>query len=1572
MSNFQEQIAGLTPAQLALLQEKLKGLKSGAAQDAGITRRTQRETAPLSSAQQRAWFLDQLESGSPAYNRPAVFRLSGTLDLKVLEDSLTEIVRRHEILRTRFSARSDGQPVQTILPCERFTIPVEDLRDVPASSREERMLELIREDGQKTFSLEHGALLSAKILRLAADDHVLLVNMHHIVTDGWSIGVFIRELAACYEAYSTGTEPPLAELPIQYADFAVWQEEWLRGEAFNKQLAYWKRQLANAPDFFELPADYPRPATQTYKGAVLRLEAGTKLTAQLKQTARGEGMTMFMLLLAAFNTLLHRTAGREDILVGTPIANRGRRELENLIGFFANTLVMRTDLSGDPTFRELLKRVKEVALGAHAHQDLPFEKLVEELHVERDLSHHPLFQVMFVLQNSPLQPLKLSSLQVEPLEVSNLTAKFDLTLIITEQQGQLVFRFEYNTDLFAPETIERMAGHFQTLLAAVPANLERRISEIPLMSAGELERVLVEWNGTRTDYPHDRSIHELFEEQAERTPDRTAVVFQDEELSYGELNRRANQLAHYLAARGVEPGALVGLCLERSPEMVLAILGILKAGGAYVPLDASYPPERLAFMLEDIRAEVLLTERQFEDRFTPHAAQVIQLDTDWETIAAQPAHNPARPSDSRATAYVMYTSGSTGRPKGVCVPHRAVVRLVRETNYIELNPAEVFLQFAPISFDASTLEIWGSLLNGARLVLMPQAMSSLEELGQAICTHGVTTLWLTAGLFHQMVEHQLEELKHVRQLLAGGDVLSVPHVQKFLRAANGSTLINGYGPTENTTFTCCHPMTDGAQINSSVPIGRPISNTQIYLLDGRLEPVPVGVVGSLYIGGDGLAHGYLNQPALTAERFIPHPFAQEPGARLYQSGDLARYRADGTVEFIGRKDQQLKIRGFRVELGEIESVLSRHPGVRDAVAVARKEPDGGKRIVAYVVGAESNATHVAELRSYLKQKLPAYMLPALYVMLDVLPLTPNGKVDRAALPAPESSAATDAGENYVEPRDGIEELMAGIWEEVLGAGRVGVFDNFFDLGGHSLLAMRVVTRIRKTFNVELGVRALFEHPTVASLSRHIASAIGGGGTDAEGSGKIERVNRDAGVPLSFAQERLYFMEQLAPGSPIYNVPVAYRAEGELNLTALERSIAAVVARHETLRTEFKAVEGDVLQFVAEHVECRMEVIDLSGLAEDEREREAQRLSIEEARAGFDLTAAPLLRAKALRLSAGQHLLLITMHHLVTDGWSMNVFMRELAACYKAFSRDAEPPLPELSVQYADYAAWQRERLRGEIGSAQLDYWRRQLADAPGVLELPTDAERPALQTFKGDTERFEINAELTARLKQLGREQGATLFMTLLAAFNVLLSRYSGQEDILVGTPVANRNRVEVENLVGLFVNTLALRARLDAGMNFRELLGQMRETCLAAYAHQDTPFEKLVEELQPERSLSRHPLFQVVFSLENEPNQAIEFDGARLLPRKIETQTSKFDLFLQLNEEGDHLQGRLVYSSDLFEASTICYMLRHFDKLLQSVAADPDARLVELDMLLEEERALLGGAHEIDEFETNLFEGKD
>jgi amino acid adenylation domain-containing protein len=1560
MGNTLDQIAALSPAELDLLHEKLTRLKSSPRDEGHIPRLRSREGAPLSSAQRRSWFLDQLEPGSPAYNRPAVFRLKGALDLGALEESLTEIVRRHEILRTKY-AEADGEPSQIILPAERLALTVEDLGGVPEASREELMLERAREDGRRPFTLDSSPLLRAKVLRMSEEDHVLLVNMHHIVTDGWSIGVFVRELGACYEAFSSGERPRLEELPVQYADYAAWQQERLRGEALEAQLSYWLRQLAGAPEASGLPTDYPRPSAQSYNGAALRFNVEPEQVARLKELSRGEGATLFMTLLASFYALVHRYTGREDLVVGTPVANRGRAELEGLIGFFANTLAVRADVGGDPTFRELLGRVREAALGAYANQDVPFERLVDELSVERTLSYHPIFQLMFVLQNSPVRPLELSSLRVEPLEVGNGTAKFDLTLIITEDRDGLWFKFEYNTDLFRAETVERLAGHFRNLLASAPESLDARVSQLPMLAPGEREQLLKGWNRTRTDYPRRASIHSLFEEQAARTPGRAAVVCGDEQLSYAELNERANRLARHLLSEGCEPGSPVGLCVERSAGMVVAILAILKAGCAYVPLDANYPPERLAFMLEDTRARFLLTEGRLAAGLDARGARVVRLDADAEAVGRQSADNPSLPNDPEALAYVMYTSGSTGRPKGTCVPHRSVVRLVRETNFIEAGPDECFLQFAPVSFDASTLELWGPLLNGARLAVMPAGQPSLEELGRALRRHGVTTLWLTAGLFHSMVDHRLEDLLGVRQLLAGGDVLSPPHVSRFLRAAGPSSwLINGYGPTENTTFTCCHRMRGGEEVGNSVPIGRPIANTRAYVLDARMEPVPVGAVGELYAAGDGLAHGYLNRPELTAERFVPDPFSDEPGARLYRTGDLAKWRGDGVIEFLGRRDTQVKIRGFRIELGEIEAALTGHERVKESAVVAREEPRGDKRIVAYVVCERGGGASPSELSDYLRDRLPAYMLPSAFVMLDELPLTPNGKVDRAALPAPEDPSAAGA-DGYVAPRGATEERLAAVWKDVLGVERVGAFDNFFELNGHSLLATRLVSRIREVFGVELSLRDVFERPTVSGLSECVAAA----GASAD---RITRVSRASRLRLSFAQQRLWFMEQLTPGGPVYNVSVAYRALGRLQPAAFEKSIAALVARHESLRTRFEASDGEVWQVVGDGSDSRPEFVDLCGLAPVEREREAQRIAFEEARRGFDLAAGPLVRVKVLRLAEDEHLLLFNMHHVVTDGWSMGVFVRELGACYEAFSRGEEPRLPELPAQYADYAAWQRDWLEGEVLGAQLSYWRRKLEGAPAALELPADGERPPMQSFRGGTQRFEFDAELTARLKELSRGEGSTLFMTTLAAFYALLHRYTGRDDLIVGTPVANRGRAELEGLIGFFANTLALRVRADEGVSFRELLGRVREAALGAYANQDVPFERLIEELRVERDWSRHPLFQVVFSLESEPFQELNLDGLRLRPERVETQTSKFDLFLQLYEEEGRLRARLVYSTDLFEGSAAALVLRHFDRLLRSAVESPDAPVGELDMLLEEERALLERTDEFDDFEESLL----
>ena len=849
-------------------------------------------------------------------------------------------------------------------------------------------------------------------------------------------------------------------------------------------LAYWKKQLADAPLALNLPTDQPRPATPTYQTGHQSLALSPSLFKSLERLSQQADVTLFMTLLAAFQTLLHRYTGQDDIVLGLPIAGRGQIETQELIGCSVNTLVLRTNLAGNPTFWQLLERVRETALGAYAHQDLPFEKLVEILQPDRDMSRSSLFQVLFALQNTSGEERVLPGLKVSRVETEREMVKFDLSLTVFERSEGLTGIFEYNMDLFDAVTIERMAGHFQTLVEGIVFNPEQRLSDLPILAEAEGYQILVEWNDTETDYPRTECIHELFEAQVERRPEAVAVIFEDQQLTYAELNRRANQLAHHLRELGIGPEVLVGICVERSLEMVVGILGILKAGGAYLPLDPAYPQERLAFMLADTKAPVLLTQAHLAEVLPQHQAQLVCLDMDWQTIAQASTDNLANNVTTNNLAYVMYTSGSTGRPKGISIIHRSIVRLVKKTNYAKLTEAEIFLQYAPISFDAATLELWGSLLNGGLLVVPPAQTLSLEELGQILQRYRVTTLWLTAGLFHLMVDQQLENLKNVRQLLAGGDVLSVPHVKKFLETLGGCTLINGYGPTENTTFTCCYPMTDVSQIGASVSIGRPIANTQVYILDRYLRPVPVGVPGELYIGGNGLARDYFNRPELTAEKFIPHPFSDKPGDRLYKTGDLVRFLPNSNIEFFGRIDHQVKIRGFRIELGEIETALGQHPAVREAVVVVREDQPGDKHLVAYIVCDVEKVPASRELRSYLKEKLPDYMVPTTFMLLKTLLLTPNGKIDRRVLPAPEI-LRPELGETFVPPRNPIEGMIAAIWAKVLGLEQVGVYDNFFELGGHSLLATQVISHLRHTFQFDLPFRSLFEAPTVADLAERL-------------------------------------------------------------------------------------------------------------------------------------------------------------------------------------------------------------------------------------------------------------------------------------------------------------------------------------------------------------------------------------------------------------------------------------------------------------------------------------------------------
>lgn len=1504
---------------------------------------------PLSFAQARLWFLEQWQPGSSYYNFSIAVRLQGLLNIAALEQSLNEIVRRHEALRTTFTV-IDEQPVQQITPAWSIKLPIVDLRELPSQARIVETQRLAKLEAQQALDLTNGPLLNTILVQQEDDDYVLLFTIHHIISDAWSTGVIVRELTALYEAYCSGKSSPLAELPIQYADFAVWQRECLQQEVLASQMDYWKQLLGGSLPVLELPSDRPRPPIQTSSGKRQAFQLSASLTQALKTLSQQQGVTLFMTLLAAFQTLLYRYTGQEDILVGSPIANRNRSEIEGLIGFFVNTLVLRTDLSGNPSFSELLKRVREVTLGAYTHQDLPFEQLVEELQPERNLSYSPLFQVMFALQNTPLEELKLSGLTINLEEIDTETSRFDLTLLLTENNQGLMGVLEYNSDLFDADTISRMQGHFQTLLVGILTNPHQQLSNLPILTATE-KQLLLNWNNTEIEYP-SACIHQLFEAQVEKTPDAVAVVFENEQLTYRELNQRANQLAHYLQKLGVKPEVLVGICVERSLEMVIGLLAILKAGGAYVPLDPAYPQERLAYMLADSQVSVLLTQERLLENLPSHNAQVVCLDQDRESLNQHSTDNLNSGATSHNLAYVIYTSGSTGQPKGVLVTHANVARLFSAVEaWYHFNEQDVWTLFHSYAFDFSVWEMWGALLYGGRLVVVSYWMArSPEAFYQLLSQERVTVLNQTPSAFHQLirVEESLEQIKelNLRLVIFGGESLDIQSLQPWFERHGDRfpQLVNMYGITETTVHVTYRPLTMADLDQTASVIGKPIPDLQIYILDQHQQLLPMGVPGEIYIGGAGLARGYLNRPELTQERFIPHPFSEQPDARLYKSGDLGRYLPNGDIEFLGRIDNQVKIRGFRIEIGEIEAAINQHPLVQASVVVVREDELGDQRLVAYVVFKPEQTLVIAELRRFLAEKVPNYMLPAAFVALEKLPLTLNGKVDRRALPAPETTRIY-IEEVFVAPRNVIEEAIAQIWQEILGVEQVGVNDNFFELGGHSLLATQVISRLRNTLEIDLLLRYLFESPTVAEFAKTIQEK-----TTPKlrlNAAPIQRVARDANIPLSFAQARLWLLEQLHPGSNAYNISAAVRLCGELNITALEQSLNEVISRHEVLRTQFSLVNGQAFQSIAPSLSVQFPIIDLCNLPAAERAAEVERLAIAQSRRTFDLTQLPLLRCTLLHLDEQEYVVLLTMHHIVSDGWSMGVFIQELATLYAAFCAGKASPLPELPIQYADFAVWQRQWLQGEVLQTQLDYWQQQLKNLP-ILELPTDFPRPPQRTFRGAKQTLVLDNSLSQTLKKLSTATGVTLFMTLLAGFQTLLHWYTNQDDIVVGTDVANRNQAETESLIGFFVNQLVLRTDMARNPSFRELLERVSDRTLSAYTHQDLPFDKLVEVLNPERDLSRAPLFQVKCILQNAPMPALELPGLKLSLLDMDKGVVEFDLLLILTDTEKGLIADLKYSTDLFKPTTVSRLLKNLEIVLNTVVQQPSIQIADIKKILD------------------------
>ncbi|MBN3951615.1 MAG: amino acid adenylation domain-containing protein [Nostoc sp. NMS7] len=1514
------------------------------------------EELPLSFTQQRMWFLYQLDKESPFYNESCQLRIVGKLSVTALEQSINEIIRRHEALRTSFAVR-EGIPFQAIVSTVTINIPVIDLQGLPEAS----LQQIVTQEVRKPFDLDSIPLLRATLLRQEVESHLLILTMHHIITDGWSMGIFFKELEVLYHAFTKGQPNPLPELTIQYADFALWQRKWLTKEVQEKQLEYWKQQLADAPPLLELPTDYPRPPVQTFSGATKKFQIEEHLTSQLLILSQKSGVTLFMTLLAAFGILLHRYSGQDDICIGSPFANRNHQETEPLIGCFVNTLVLRTQIEENPSFSQFLQQIRSIVWDAHAHQDVPFEQVVEALQPERSLGYNPLFQVMFVLENFSLDTLELPDISLTPEMLERGTSQFDLSLSIWQIQKGLIGSWEYNSDLFQADTIARMTGHFQTMLSAIAAHPDQRIGELPLLTEPERHQLLMQWNNTQANYPQDKCIHQLFEEQVERTPDAVAVVFDNQKLTYHELNIQANQLAHYLQSLGVRADVLVGLCVERSLSMIVGILGILKAGGAYVPLDPEYPQERLNFMLEDTGLSVVLTQEKLVDKlgdrlrrgFAERKADVICLDSNWDIINQQTKHNPTTSTKADNLAYVMYTSGSTGQPKGVAVDHRAVNRLVINTNYIDIKPTDVIAQASNYAFDAATFEIWGALLHGARLVGVSKELAlSPQDFAAFMRSQGISVLFLTTALFNQIAQEVPSAFNSLRHLLFGGEAVDPKWVKEVLKNGAPQRLLHVYGPTENTTFSSWYLVQDVPEDATTIPIGRAIANTQVYILDKNLQPVPVGLPGELYIGGAGLAQGYLHRPETTAEKFIEIELFDRV-ERVYKTGDLVRSLPDGNIEYIERIDNQVKIRGFRIELGEIETVLSQYPHVLASCAIAREDIPGDKRLVAYIVPQKEQTFTVSELRSFLKSKLPEYMVPSAIVILEGLPLTSNGKVDRHALPAPDLHS--QLSDKYVAPRNQIEEILSGIWAQVLKVERVGIHDNFFELGGHSLLATQIISRIPEAFGTSLPLRSLFKSPTVAQLSEVISSELQTGSSLVLPA--ILPVSTRLDIPLSWAQERLWFLHHLEGESGAYTIPFAVSLEGNLNVKALQGAIEGIVRRHEVLRTRFEIKDDKPVQVIDPNINITLPVVERQNVADPWKQ--VEQLAIKEACKPFDLARDPMLRVKMWQVAQQEYVLLLVIHHIAADGWSIGLLIRELSAHYRAISTGNPVELPELSVQYADFTVWQRQWLTNQVLERQLSYWKQELAGAPPLLELPTDRPRPVIQTFQGGIERFQLDASLTSALRQISQESGSTLFMTLLAAFVVLMSRYSGQKDLVVGSPIANRNRKEIEELIGFFVNILPLRFDLSRELTFADLLTQVRQVTQNAYEHQDLPFEILVEQLQPERKLNRNPLVQVVFVLQNAPSSGWDLPGLSVEKMPWGLDAARFDLELNFWETQSGLEGYCCYSSDLFDGATIARMMQHFQNLLEAIclqytsaiAANPQQPVALLPLLTQQER---------------------
>jgi amino acid adenylation domain-containing protein len=1500
-----------------------------------VTLQSKQGDVPLSFAQERLWFMDSLH-GSIQYYMHWVFRMKGNLRIDVLENTLREIIRRHEVMRTVFESK-DGVPNQVVLPVESWNIIHHTIDGLIAQKGS--LDDFINEEMTKPFDLAKDFMIKVHLIRYSEEEYVLVPILHHIAFDGWSMAIFVDELVETYQSYLYKRPSNLKFMSLQYSDYAIWQRKHLEGKVLDQKLAYWKQQLEGyAP--LEIPLDFPRPSHQSFRGAAFDAIIDKDLSDQLLAFSKANGVTLYMTMLAAFKVLLHRYSNQEDIVVGTASAGRQRKEIEGLIGFFINTLVLRSQVSSEVSFKDFLQEVKQTTLDAFENQEAPFEKVVDALGVERDMSRNAIFQIQFLMQNTPMaRELMLDEVQLTHESNDTVTSRFDLNFSLTEVEEGMHLDIVYCLDLFKRETIERLFVHYKNILEHIVKGQELLVGEIELIGDQEKQAIQA-FNQTESDFKGDISLISLFEEQVNLSPDARALQLNDDILTYAELDKRSNQLAHFLMSKGIGKGAFVPICFERTFDMMVAILAVLKTGAAYVPIDPDYPQERITYIIDEIEAKVGLSHTSCSHRlsYTDVFSTVINVDRLQDQIEAQSEDTTGVSIAPEDLIYVIYTSGSTGKPKGVLQTHRALSNfVVHQRNTFRFSANDKILQFYSYCFDPSVEQIFMPLISGGTCVLIPDDVRRDHSLVEGyLMETGVTHLQATPGFLNNLKPDVYGGLKRV---VAGGEVCAPSLVDKWIDIVD---FYNKYGPTETAISATQFKVDRDLDLMNvtSVPIGGPVSNTTVSILDEQGRMMPIGVPGEMCIGGVQLANGYLKKEDLTKDKFITLEKEGEEPVHLYRTGDRSRWLADGSIEFMGRVDEQIKIRGYRVEPSEVEKAIQQAPGVAQCVVLGSTDKSGYNRLIAYVVPAETY--QVEEVKQYLLSQLPEYMVPSFFIEIDHIPLTSTSKVDKNALPAVDGTELI--GTVSAKPRNEVETRLLSIYEDVLEIEGIGIQDNFFDIGGHSLLATRAVSLIRKELKTNLSLNDFFMNPRIAELSSQIDLS------DADKLPKITLKPRPEVIPLSYSQERLWFIDKLR-GSVQYHMPWVFRLHGKVEARYMEASFLELIRRHESLRTVLREDQGRGYQKVLSGKDWKMTKTSVDSITESGATLQAY--VADEINKPFDLSEDSMIRVNLIEISETEYVMLAVLHHVAFDGWSVSVLVEELKELYDSFCDKRPANLPALSLQFADYALWQRSHLEEQVMDQQLSFWKQQL-EGVQLVDLPTDFPRPSVQSNRGAMYQLTLPRDFTARLNAFCKQEEVTLYQAMLAAFNVLIYKYTGQQDVCIGSPIANRTQSELENLIGFFVNALAIRNQVNSSLSFSEFLKEVKRVTLEAYQHQDVPFEKVVESLGVERSMSNSPIFQILFTMQNTPDVSLKLKDLELVSEDITTTISRFDIDLSITEWEDELLLSVGYCSDLFKEDTIRQMMDHYARLMDTLMLGKTEPIAALSPLAEDEKAHL------------------